>query len=243
MGKGQLVTIHHTPSIPWHVKRLPDFMEGLRKLDYTPNPTTRRERIDDNPAVLFGTSGFKAVEDAPGDWLLVDRASYGDPDFVTLGWNGRGSLGMYPDIDDGGERFRSHDIELEPMREDDGLVVVCGDADSTPLPEPSDLDWYFRPHPATGYNPTKLPVLKTLDGVAVAIVGASSIAIECLRLGIHCWMTDKDNMAYSAHVWGDRVKFFHWLAWTQYTWDEIRNGDIGHVLWLRLKDSEKSASN
>ena len=243
MGKGQLVTIHHNPRIPWHEKRLPYFVEGLKKLDFTPNPTTRRERIDANPAVLFVTSGFKDVENTPGDWLLVDRASYGDPEFVTLGWNGRGSLGTYPDIDDGGERFRSHGVELEPFRTEGTYTVLCGDAHSVPIPPPYPDHWYFRPHPATGHNPTKLPVLKTWDGVGRAICGNSSVAIECLTKGI-ALVCDGSSMAGKQSDFDSIEDFFHWLAWTQYTWGEIRNGDIGHIFeWLTSKAPENLASS
>ena len=94
MGDGELalgrVNIHYNPSIDWHSRRLHQMAQGLATIGLDVVTTTSRVRISEDPAVLFGTSNFQNIEKAPGDWLLVDRAFWGDPDNVRLGWNGRG---------------------------------------------------------------------------------------------------------------------------------------------------------
>lgn len=138
---------------------------GLERLGFFVRVTESGSRIDDSPAVLFGTSRFKQVENEPGDWLLVDRACWGDPDYVRLGWNGRG---LHADYCVPFEK----DARPPPKRErhePGDRVILCGDYDSVPY---APAATHFKPHPAQPeFNPTGLPMVDDFEDCRRAIVG------------------------------------------------------------------------
>ena len=162
---------------------------GLETLGFFVRVTQSRTRINDDPAVLFGTSGFKAVESAPGDWLLVDRACWGDPDSVRLGWNGRGLNAEYCVPFEKGSRKPPKREKHEPG----DRIILCGDYDGAPY---APTATHFRPHPAQlDFNPTGLPIAEDFSDCRKAIVGASTVAIELQLKGIPVEVLDPSNMA------------------------------------------------
>jgi hypothetical protein len=165
--------------------------------------------------VLFGTSGFKAVEAVEGDWLLVDRAFWGDPEFVRLGWNGRDIAGDYK-VELSGRPFPKIK-KYEPGTK----IILCGDYDS--VPEYKDAT-HFKPHPQGG-NPTSLPTVASFYNCKLAVVGKSSVGVELRLKGIPVKFTDPDCMS---------AQPLEWLAHTQWSWDEIEQGKIEHLFeWLK----------
>lgn len=217
------VTIHAHTGIAWHAQRLPDFMDGLRALGYVPAHTTSTRRISAAPAVLFGTTLWREVEAAPGDWLLVDRASVGDPDYVTLGWNGRGRRGDYRvPAGHGPERWAALGRVLEHDRDPDDRHVICGEWDGS---HPRVVATHFRPHPVGG-NPTCLPTVTDWIDAHYHVL-RSSVAVEALIRGYPVTVYDESSMAYGVT---DRQAWARWLAWTQWSWQEIRAGaSIAHL--------------
>ena len=215
------VTIHHTPSIEWHRERVGSFVLGLREIGIDAITTTRQHRISDAPAVLFGTTNFKAVEAAHGNWLLVDRACWGDPDFVRLGWNGHGALADYRIPRDCHTRW----IPVFNQSAPGDRVIVCSDYQN--VPPYGDDATHFKPHPADEtWNPTDLPTVRNFIDCKRAIVGKSSVAVELMLRGIPIQITDRRSMA---NLPLDEI------AWTQWGWHEIAAGKpIGHLFeWLR----------
>jgi len=188
---------------------------GLKKLGFHVKKTNSPRRIDDDPAVLFGTSGYVNVERSQGDYLLVDRALWGDPEYVRLGWNGRNLRGDYKVPFDKAGRAAPRRKRHTPGER----VILCGDYSHAPY-APEATHW--KPHPAQpNWNPTGLPVAEDFSDCAKAICGSSTVAVELMLKGIPVDVKDPASMAN---------KTLGWLAWTQWSWDEIEQGEpIRHL--------------
>jgi hypothetical protein len=233
--------IHREPGVAWQARRASDFSEGLAALGIPHVLTNSRHRISD-VAILFGTTFWKAIED-DGQWLLVDRASIGDPDYVSLVWNGHGRRGDHrvpKDHDD--SRWKALGVELLPQEYDGKNVVICGQtATYSPLWDRIE-DWYasipdathFRRHPA-GTNPTGLPEKTDWIDSQFHVLN-SSVAVQAAILGKRVTVHDEGCMAYGAE---DREAWARWLAWTQWRWEEIRSG-IPHLFESRSLDGSIS---
>lgn len=230
------VTLHYHPGIPWHDKRAPAFIEGLAKLNITCNLTLSQTRVSGDAAILFGTTRFKAIEeDYNGDFLLVDRACFGDPEYVRLGWNGRNLAADYmvPSVVDS-QRWEAHGIKLRHWPVGD-RIILCGE-DNAPD------DWYqrcisrygcthFKPHPALHQESPGLPVVSSFERALRVITWNSTVGVECVIKGIDTFAGDAHAMINSSvQPLGDRRALMNWLAWTQWSWQEIANGsEIAHL--------------
>lgn len=238
----ETVAIHCEPGIEWQRRRAPEMQRGMRALGINAVLTDSRYRQTEN-AVLLGTTCWRHVEDN-GNYLLIDRASYGDPDFVQLVWNGHGRRGNHcvPNDPSGmrwqmhSAKFRTYDWETTGTR-----VVLCGQTDTWTNKYASLDDWYnrvmqnydvthFRSHPA-GKNPTNLPRSIDWTDVGLAITLNSSIGVEAVMKGIPTVTMDRGAMAWdvTSHSTTQRSmparrKWLEWLAWTQWSWQEIESG-------------------
>jgi len=232
-----MIAIHFEPGIAWQAKRVEYFATGLKALGIEFSLTSSRSRVADK-AILFGTTFWKDIE-RDGDYLLVDRASYGDPEYVQLVWNGHGRRGDHK-VPEKREPREAPDIQ--PWRAGD-RVVLCGQTE-TYSPHYATLnDWYskvgathFRSHPA-GDNPTSLPEAKDWNDCGVLVTLNSSVAVDAIVNGILTVTMDEGAMAWdvTSHTpriptYRDRRPWLEWLSWTQWSWDEIRDGhSIRHL--------------
>lgn len=232
------VTIHACPRIGWQAECGRRMSEGLRAIgvphEVTDDPTRR-----DGLAILLGTTRWRALE--VGDYLLVDRASVGDPRFVQLVRNGHGRRGDHR-VPDGAPAHRWEWIEdcagvrIQPWR-DGRKVVLCGQTETFSPAWPSLDDFYrevrashFRRHPA-GDNPTGLPETRNWNDVGLAVTLNSSVAVEAVLAGVPTVTMDEGAMAWAvtSHrpeqiVKPARLPWLHWLAWTQWNYDELSEG-------------------
>ena len=226
-----MIAIHYEPNVPWQKLRVQQFSSGLTALGLSHEITTSRARVSDH-AILFGTTFWRRIEDGE-PWLLVDRASVGDPEFVSLVWNGHGQRGNHcvPDVIDG-SRWNDLGVDLHPQQIPFGDTVICGQTEPYSPHWNTMAEWYdtligathFRPHPA-GNNPTRLPVKRGWD--ANFHVLNSSIAVEAAIRGCPLVVHDEGCMAHGIK---DREHWAHWLAWTQWNWHEIESGEpIKHL--------------
>lgn len=196
--------------------------------------TADRFRHDEGFPILLGTTLWREIERDGGEFLLVDRCSFGDTDrFVSLVWNGHGRRGDHrvPENFDA-TRWEKHGVELQPWRVEGSKVLLCGQTE-TYSPHWSRLDdWYaehgrqathFRPHPA-GANTTSLPTERSFEEVREAITLNSSVGVQCVLAGIPTQVHDEGGMAWGVPPHTDRLPWCHWLAWTQWSDDEIREG-------------------
>lgn len=232
--------IHVEPRIEWQGPFAHKMATGLRAIGIEPELTTSRTRLDDDPAIVLGTTLWREVE-ATGKYLLVDRCSFGDTNkYVSLVWDGHGRRGNHCVPDNYSfSRWTTHGVELAPFTKGT-KVVLCGQAEAYCG---RDLhDWYrhapathFRPHPAAPVNPTLLPEWKSWKDVGLVLTLNSSVAIDALVNGVEANVADEGGMAfgwnrYCIHHEDARTDLMRWLAWTQWHHDEIAEGfPIEHI--------------
>lgn len=237
MGSRSIAVIHCNPGVPWQVWRAGVFRDGLEKVGIKVVVTADRVRHDEGFPILLGTTFWRQIEDASGEFLLVDRCSFGDTNkFVSLVWNGHGARGDHkvPKNFDA-SRWEKHGVELKPWNISGSRVVLCGQTETYSDDWPSIDAWYagfifeathFKRHPA-GCNPTRLPNVESFEDCRRAITLNSSVGVWCVMNGIPTEVWDAGSMAYDMAGAGpgtDRLPWCHWLAWTQWSDDEIREG-------------------
>lgn len=230
-------SIHCQPAIGWHLPWAKAFLEGLASVGLKASATSEMVRTDGIP-ILFGTTWWRNIESDGGPFLLVDRCSFGDASqWVQLVWNGHGRRGDHRVPENHSAiRWERHGISLEPWR-DGERIILCGQTETYSPVWPDLLEWYgsvpathFRPHPM-GSNPTELPIALQWSNCRMAITLNSSVAVEAVIKGIPTVTMDGGAMAWDVcghqadeYVKSDRLPWCHWLAWTQWSKDEVRAG-------------------
>jgi len=236
-----LAVIHCNPNVPWQPKRAAYFAEGFKKAGLRVEITDDRFRHEEGFPVLLGTTFWRGIERDGGPFLLVDRCSFGDTEkFVSLVWNGHGRRGDHRVPENyNGERWERHGVELKPWS-GGSRVVLCGQTESYSPTYRCIDDWYrawyvwgthFRPHPAAaGVGYAGMPLASDFVG-ATALTLNSSVGVQCVLNGVPTITMDEGAMAWdvTGHIRGDalmpeREPWCHWLAWTQWSDDEIREG-------------------
>ena len=240
------VVIHCEPRIAWHSRFAYTLRTGLKVLGIKADTSTSRQRESDF-AVLLGTTLWRRIED-DGNWLLVDRASFGDPHYVQLVWNGHGRRGDHCVPTDLGDRWKTISPDYRPWRRGGEHVVLCGQTEPYSPHYRSLDDWYFtvknathfRGHPA-GTNPTGLPTWRYWFGVSRAITLNSSVAVDAVLEGVPTVTMDEGAMAWdvTSHdpdtsITPPREPWLQWLAWTQWHYDEIAAGEPIRHLFERV---------
>jgi hypothetical protein len=233
-----LAVIHASASIAWQRERLPAMTAGLEALGVQYRVTDSQQRQHDGLAILFGTTLWRAVE-AGGPFLLVDRCSFGDTrHYVSLVREGHGRRGDHR-VSEGAcaSRWERHGVLVQPWRQG-SRRVLCGQFDTWSPRWRHVRDWYrsvrgathFRRHPA-GDNPTGLPETREWAGAGQAITLNSSVGVESVMAGVPTVTMDEGAMAWAVtshhpteQVTPDRTEWLHWLAWTQWHWNEIAEG-------------------
>ena len=236
MGTGrEMLAIHCEPAIAWQDPFAQKMQFGLNALGIKSRMTPSRIRETDT-AILLGTTFWRGIE-ADGDYLLVDRCSFGDTNqWVSLVWNGHGRRGDHKVPKD--KQKRVHDLGLFVGSWRDGKkTILCGQHEAYSPHYDSLPQWYktikathFRPHPQ-GDNPTGLPLARNFDDCGLVITLNSSIAVDSVMMGIPTVTMDEASMAWDAtshnptmRYFTERKQWLAWLAWTQWTHDEISAG-------------------
>lgn len=244
MADKELAVIHCQPRIAWQGPFAVKMARGLERAGIPCMITDSRARRGGTP-ILLGTTLWRGVEQDGGDYLLVDRCQYGDTrHWVSLGWNGRGYRARWPENRDP-SRWEAYGVPLEPWRTGK-RVILCGQVGAYSPDWFSEEGWYsavsdhcthFRPHPM-GDNPTGLPTATDFSDCKVAVVLNSSIAVQAIMAGIPVVTMDAGSMAWpiTGHTIDDirtpdREEWCHWLAWCQWSHDEIEEGRLWDSLW------------
>jgi hypothetical protein len=241
MGSG--VVIHCEPHIGWQASFARKMREGLAKIGINAQITESRLRLEPI-AILLGTTCWRRVESS-GDYLLVDRCSFGDTDkHVTLVWNGHGRRGDHRiPASVTAARWEKHGMDLLPYHHG-SRVILCGQTE-TYSPHWDRIDgWYrsvrgathFKPHPS-GENPNLWPTAVDFGDCKAAVCLNSSVAVKAVMQGVPTVTMDEGSMAWdvTGHSLDDirtpdRLPWAHVLAWTQWSHDEIREGKpIAHL--------------
>lgn len=238
MGNRSLAVIHCEPSSPWQPRRAEYFAEGFRRIGLPYRVTNSRQRFYEGFPILLGTTFWRDIERDGGQYLLVDRCSFGDTErFVSLVWNAHGRRGDHrvPHNFDG-SRWQKYGVPMKPWQTG-SRIIVCGQTE-TYSPRHRSIDtWlqgvpatHLRPHPAA-YGPAHLPIARDWSDCALAVTLNSSVGVQSVLEGVPTVTMDEGAMAWdvTSHHWGetktpDRQRWAEWLAWTQWTDDEIREG-------------------
>lgn len=188
--------------------------------------------------VLLGTTCWKGIE-TTGDFLLIDRCSFGDTNkFVSLVWNGHGRRGDHRVPKDYGDRWERIGPELKPWKTG-SRTVLCGQIDTWSPRYARPEDWYatveathFRPHPA-GYSTAPYPIVRDFKDCELAITLNSSVGVQAVLDGIPTSAMDEGSMAWDVGnaERTEREPWCQWLAWTQWSDDEIREGELWRSRW------------
>jgi hypothetical protein len=231
------VIVHYHPAIAWHVPFAKKLIAGLQNRGIGVQTTSLQHRAGEM-AILLGTTLWKAIEQDGGGFVLIDRCHYGDTDnWVALARNGRGYRARWPTRADP-SRWEKYGQPLLPWRTG-SRVVLCGQIGAYSPDWDSEESWFkamqkhcthFRPHPC-GFNPTDLPTTQDWNDIKCAVVLNSSIATQTVMCGIPTVTMDKGSMAWpiTGHTLDDirtpeREQWMHWLAWCQWSHDEIKEG-------------------
>lgn len=236
MGDRALVTIHAEPHIEWQRDGAARFVAGLKALGVPCEATSDRCRHDGFP-VLLGTTCWRDLEH--GEYLLVDRCSFGDTNRqVSLVRDGHGRRGDHRvPLNPCASRWERHGVPVQPWQRGE-RTVLCGQHQSWSPQWPVLADWYasvkathFRRHPA-GDNPTGLIETRDWNACGLAVTLNSSVGVAAVLAGVPTQVHDFAGMAWPGFAYGsDREPWLHWLAHTQWTWDEIAEGrPWAHIL-------------
>jgi hypothetical protein len=237
------IVIHCEPNVGWQGPFAVKMQAGLKALGINAPITSNRQREAD-VGILLGTTFWRGIE-ASGRYLLVDRASFGDPEFVSLVWDGHGRRGNHCVPENAGDRWSdiSDQVTIHPWNGAGSRVVLCGQTETYSPYYVSVHDWYahvtathFRKHPV-GENPTGLPLATDWSDAGRVVTLNSSVAVESVFSGIPTVTMDEGAMAWdvTSHdpevsVTPNRDEWLQWLAWTQWHHDEIEAGlPIGHL--------------
>jgi hypothetical protein len=233
----RICSIHCQPRIGWQGPFALKLREGLAQIGIQAKITDSRMRSGFGFPILLGTTFWKGIEMA-GDYLLVDRCSFGDTErWVSLVWNGHGRRGDHKlPARITADRWEKHGITLEPYKHG-SRVILCGQTEPYSPNWRRIEDWYasvkathFRPHPA-GSSPNLLPTAFDFSDCKAAVVLNSSVAVKTVMAGIPTITMDEGSMAWDVTGHSledirtpDRTLWAHALAWTQWSHDEIREG-------------------
>lgn len=237
--------IHYHPAIPWHVPFAQKLAQGLQNRGISVTACSSMMRVADRP-ILLGTTLWTNIEHDGGEYILVDRCHYADTEnWVALAKNGRGFRAQWPQENDP-SRWEKYNQPLLPWRSGGSRVILCGQVGSYSPDWDNEGNWYkavandcthFRCHPQ-GSNPTCLPMVSDWQDAKCAVVLNSSIAIQTVMCGIPTVTMDKGSMAWpiTGHVISDirtseREEWCHWLAWCQWSHDEIKEGIPWDYVW------------
>ena len=238
MAERTLAVVHARSSIDWQREFAPRLVRGLKAIGWNVETVHDNAPRDDGLPILLGTSSWKNLEH--GDFLLVDRCSFGDTDhWVSLVRNGHGRRGDHR-VPAGApaSRWERHAQPVEAWH-NGPRTVLCGQHDAWSPHYATPDAWYedvrsaathFRRHPQAD-NPTGLPDTRGWNGVGQAITLNSSVAIAAVLAGVPTVTMDEGAMAWdvTGHAPGEIIKpprlpWLHWLAWTQWSHDEVEEG-------------------
>jgi hypothetical protein len=245
------IVIHCEPRIEWQGAFADKMQRGLANIGLKAEIRNTQFRCSDI-AILLGTTRWRNIENDGGRYLLVDRASFGDPYYVSLVWDGHGRRGDHK-VPENPDPARWEQMELNnyamvlPWRP--GSKVILAGQTETYSPNYPSLDaWYgevheycshFRPHPAAMVmdRPFGLRKCADLDDCKLLVTLNSSIGVAAVMNGIPTVTMDEAAMAWdvTSHRPGEiitpeRDDWLHWLAYTQWNHDEIEAGaPISHL--------------
>lgn len=173
----------------------------------------------------WGWRRGKELRERGHEVLVMERGYIGDRfKYTSLGWNGLNGHAEFPEYpDDGGERFRAHNIQIKPWKRGGEYALILGQVpkdaslkgmDMIPWYEEKareitlahDIPVHFRPHPDVKRKGIKqrvkgtMPSIGTLDeslsDAAFTVCYNSNSSVDSVLNGVPCVVGDRGSMAY-----------------------------------------------
>jgi hypothetical protein len=264
----EFVHIYAKPSIRWHVLYANALRAGFAARGFTrvevrssPLKAARYPEAGVLPVVL-GPNNWHAVQaacrDSGGAYLMLNRAFWGDPDYVTIGWNGfNGHADYLLDYADLDRYAATGGPEIRPARafDVDGEALILGQYNLHSHDFTSLAAWQHdtaaalrdhyprltvrvRSHPAVAHPARTLRA--DLRGCTLACTLNSTAVVESIAEGVPVLAADVGSVAYgwapkspllAGSPTKDRLTLLRTLAWAQWSLVEIREGlFLDHLL-------------
>ena len=167
--------------------------------------------------------------------LMIDRAYWGDPDYISIGWLNN----------DGSRRFATgKEPRYQPglfpwrVRAQSALILADYGQDTTEAERFARKTFghtTVRRHPADKDEPVSLVSQLMLHDVAIG--GAGSALVQAAVLGVPCICNNPENPAYPVAsrinadlYFGDRWQWLHDLSYRQFNHNEIADGTAWEYL-------------
>jgi hypothetical protein len=215
----ELVHIYAQPTVAWQVRYANALRKAFTAFGYgVAVRTSARGGISgDALPVVLGPNYWQAIQADCArlgvNYVMVNRAFWGDPDFVSIGWNGfNGHADFVTDHADGSRWERIKPRDIAPLRPIDpngrGMVFAQFHAHSTTYPSAdawahealNNVRVYWphmhvevRPHPAQA---RVCPLAQDLRVISLAVTLNSTVAVECLIDGVVTVAVDRGSPVY-----------------------------------------------
>lgn len=249
MNKTANILLHHSPYY-----RLHTFSEGLKALGYRiiHDRNTSPTNPDD---VLLLWNRNKPHEqiaqryEQAGATVLISENGYIGKTKALAKFHHAGAGDWYVGEED---RWSRLNHEVRPWRKDGDHILVLPQRSIGEMGVAMPRNWEItimdrlrkmtkrpvrlRKHP--GKNPTK-PLEEDLEGAWAAVTWASGAGIKAICYGIPVfhdlakWIgapAATCTFSLDQPYLGDRSAMLHRLAWSQWTWDEIKSGEAFRYL-------------
>jgi hypothetical protein len=251
------VVLYAKPDIDWHRRYAPAFVAGLSHCGVRVTCASKPQRhLGSAIPLILGPNCFGAVQqdcyESKRPYVLVNRAFWGDPDAVAIGWNG---MNGHADFVANTDLMLPTTLGLKPLREPkrDGLCLIMGQYDLATYEYPSLDAWYerakadvraafprmrvvVRPHPAVSNNP--MPLQHCLENVDLVMTLNSTACVATAIAGIRTVAQDRGSCGWGvlpshpAHPMdpATRLPWLRRLASSQWRHDQLHYGKW----WLQL---------
>lgn len=199
--------------------------EGLSKFGVKAKRAHSFSQVDTKYVACWGWRKGKELRERGYDVLVIERGYIGNRFLYTsLGWNGLNGHAEFPEYpDDGGERFRAHDIKIKPWKRGGEYALILGQVPNDASLKGMDMiPWYedmareitlthdipvhFRPHPdvkrkgikqtVKGTMPSIGTLEEALSDAAFTVCYNSNSSVDSVLSGVPCVVGDKGSMAY-----------------------------------------------
>jgi len=264
----ELVNVYANPAIAWQLRVANELRKGLEanklrvqvRSKCPPQLSTLEHHIVLGPNLWVRVQ--QQCKERGINYLMVNRAFWGDPHNVAIGWNGMNGHADFLNEQMNAERYWStclvHPRPLKPI-DPDGHALILGQYNLHTHAYPSLDAWQqaaerevnavyprmrvkVRPHPAVSAGG---PLWGALAGVTLAVTLNSTAVVECLLAGVQCvaqddgnvarcWVADRVHQTRTPMLDSDRMRLLGQLAWAQWAIAELGTGQFWkHLTWRR----------
>lgn len=247
---------------PHQVKAASGLIEGMSKHGITARIDPAYRPCD--LAVFWGHRQFDVIRrqrEARAHYLVMERGYVGDRfHWTSLGFDGLNGRAKFPEVKDGGERWKKYfssyikpwhnggryAVIMGQVRGDASLMGVNFDAWLVQTYEKVKALGYepvFRPHPQYRQQAVRFPRLDGSLSEALAVASMvctynSNSGVDGVLAGVPTVTSDQGSMAWdvTSHDPGylitpDRSEWCEKMAYTQWSPEEIQSG----LAWEHLK--------